>query len=264
MDDSNFMAKLMEAIRRNNGGKVPKPKRTYSDNKGYIIHQMRKKGKQTNYQSYHDTIQDKANEYLEGFIEVSDIEKIPCDTLVRYITLDKQTNKRVFRLGGKLCRVNEKTVMLSNPVQAGKCWYVARYHYASRDDEEPSFTTRFFIKEGPEVKLARMIQKIYDDITIVKETLKLPFDSTDDDMEKDLEFFLGPMNEEDEDIDDTDEKENKLDDDIEVYSNNDNNNDLNEDTTSTIESESNDNIPIPKKNNSKTKYSTKKSPKTKK
>ena len=80
-------------------------KRISSDN-------YKKKGK-----SYQDSLTNKEiKEKLEEYKEVKNISNVGLNTHLRYITINKKTGKKLFRLGGFLTKVNltDGYVILSN------------------------------------------------------------------------------------------------------------------------------------------------------
>ena len=89
---------------------------------------------------------------LENYERAEDIEDVPIDTHMRYVTLDKN-KKQAFRLGGLLKKIHPKYVILSN---GNYTWSVQRYHYVE-NKEEPIFESVFW-RVIP--KAARMEQKL--------------------------------------------------------------------------------------------------------
>lgn len=91
--------------------------------------------------TYQDTLQNKKamTEKLKNYERVDDVDDIPINSHVRYVTIDKD-KKQVFRLGGLLKRIHSKYVQLSNGEYT---WSVQRYHYED-DNDEPIFETIFF------------------------------------------------------------------------------------------------------------------------
>jgi hypothetical protein len=104
--------------------------------------------------TYQDTIQTKESmmKKLENYERAEDIEDVPIDTHMRYVTLDKN-KKQAFRLGGLLKKIHPKYVILSN---GNYTWSVQRYHYVE-NKEEPIFESVFW-RVIP--KAARMEQKL--------------------------------------------------------------------------------------------------------
>lgn len=93
--------------------------------------------------TYTDTLQNKQGmqEKLKNYERVDDIDDVPLNTHVRYVTLDKE-KKQVFRLGGLLKKIHSKYVQLTNGTHI---WSVQRYHYSDdQSDDEPLFETVFF------------------------------------------------------------------------------------------------------------------------
>lgn len=104
--------------------------------------------------TYQDTLQNKKSmqEKLKNYERCDDIEDVPLNTHVRYVTIDKQ-NKQVFRLGGLLNRIHPKYVKLSNGTHQ---WSVQRYHYEN-NNEEPIFETIFFRVIPKDIQLVNTI-----------------------------------------------------------------------------------------------------------
>ena len=93
--------------------------------------------------TYTDTLQNKDSmqEKLKNYERADDIDDVPLNTHVRYVTLDKE-KKQVFRLGGLLKKIHSKYVQLTNGTHI---WSVQRYHYSDdQSDDEPIFETVFF------------------------------------------------------------------------------------------------------------------------
>lgn len=95
--------------------------------------------------TYTDTLQNKKSmtEKLKNYERTDNIEDVPINTHVRYVTLDAG-KKQVFRLGGLLKKIHSKYVQLSNGTHL---WSVQRNHYADDDpdkEDEPIFETVFF------------------------------------------------------------------------------------------------------------------------
>ena len=93
--------------------------------------------------TYTDTLQNKQSmqEKLKNYERVDDIDDVPLNTHVRYVTLDKD-KKQVFRLGGLLKKIHSKYVQLTNGTHI---WSVQKYHYSDdQSDDEPLFETVFF------------------------------------------------------------------------------------------------------------------------
>tara|TARA_B110000211_G_scaffold235020_1_gene308528 strand:+ start:7734 stop:8207 length:474 start_codon:yes stop_codon:yes gene_type:complete len=105
----------------------------------------------TNYErpkiTYTDTLQNKKSmkQKLKHYTRVVDIDTVPLNTHIRYVSLDKKL-KQVFRTGGILIKKHSKYIKLSNGTVQ---WSVQRYHY--RDDQvDPIFKSVFFSKNLPE------------------------------------------------------------------------------------------------------------------
>ena len=93
--------------------------------------------------TYTDTLQNKQSmqEKLKNYERVDDIDDVPLNTHVRYVTLDKD-KKQVFRLGGLLKKIHSKYVQLTNGTHILS---VQKYHYSDdQSDDEPLFETVFF------------------------------------------------------------------------------------------------------------------------
>ena len=106
---------------------------------------------------------------LENYERVDDIDDVPINTHVRYVTLDKD-KKQLFRLGGLLKIVDPRYVMLSN---GRHTWSVQRYHFADdASTQEPIFETIFWKCITKELKLQSKIGELQDVIESLEEQLK--------------------------------------------------------------------------------------------
>ena len=118
--------------------------------------------------TYTDTLQNKdaMQEKLKNYERVDDIDDVPLNTHVRYVTLDKE-KKQVFRLGGLLKKIHSKYVQLTNGTHI---WSVQRYHYSDdQSDDEPIFETVFFRiisknrqMENQKIKMQNQNQQLAD------------------------------------------------------------------------------------------------------
>ena len=102
---------------------------------------------------------------LDGYIEIQDVDKIPINTYLKYITL--RNGKQHFVKGGILRYRNEKTITLTNAFGNNKnpiYWPVKRYF---RDENDNIiFTTIFFRKAlYEEAKLQKELNKCHNVIT---------------------------------------------------------------------------------------------------
>ena len=86
-----------------------------------MINKTKRLSRDTGYnrpkKSYQDTLSnDDIKDKLKDYKKVTDIRKIVIGTHMRYFTKDKNTNKKIFRLGGFLTKFGEeyKYVVLSN------------------------------------------------------------------------------------------------------------------------------------------------------
>jgi non-ribosomal peptide synthetase component E (peptide arylation enzyme) len=120
--------------------------------------------------TYTDTLQNKAamQEKLKNYKRVDDIDDVPINTHVRYVTLDKE-QKQVFRLGGLLKKIHSKYVQLSNGTYT---WSVQRYHYKNDTDEEPIFETVFFRVIPTEERYVDIIKQQEQKIKLLEAKIK--------------------------------------------------------------------------------------------
>lgn len=118
--------------------------------------------------TYQDTIQNKESmmEKLKNYVRAEDIDDVPIDTHVRYVTLDKK-KKQVFRLGGLIKKIHPKYVILSNGSFA---WSVQRYHYVE-GVEEPIFETVFWRVISKESRMEKKIEEQRKEILRLKKLL---------------------------------------------------------------------------------------------
>lgn len=96
-----------------------------------------------------DTMQNKKDieEKLEGFEEVTneDLNFIPLNSLLRYISYDKKNKKELFRFGGLLVKIEKEYIILSG--KDNLRFSVQRY--TRNDKNEIIHNTRFFKKIKP-------------------------------------------------------------------------------------------------------------------
>ena len=122
---------------------------------------------------------------LKNYARVDDINDVPMNTHVRYVTLDK-SKRQVFRTGGLLIRKEKKYIQLSN---GSFKWSVQKYHY-DEGNEEPIFSTVFFYRlsqkeeykdrekklieeyEAREEKLIELIKRQHEEIKLLKSQLE--------------------------------------------------------------------------------------------
>ena len=109
-------------------------------------------------------------EKLKNYERVDDIDDIPINTHLRYVTLKNGTQR--FCLGGFLTRKHSKYVVLSN----GKLsWSVQRYHWnpsSSQDNDEPDFETIFFRILSKEDLQNKTIKKQQNELEKLKNYIK--------------------------------------------------------------------------------------------
>jgi len=133
--------------------------------------------------TYTDTLQTNANmnEKLQNYERVEDIEDIPLNTHVRYVTM--KNGKQRFCLGGFLIKRYKKYVILSNGRQS---WSVQRYHWEDNnsqnnyqtggtDDDsntEPFFETTFFKILSPKDLNEKIIKEKNEEILRLTEIIK--------------------------------------------------------------------------------------------
>lgn len=120
--------------------------------------------------NFHDRLQSKEAmlKKLENYERVDDIEDVPMNTHIRYVTLDKN-KKQVFRVGGLLKYVEERYIMLNN---GSFSWSVQRYHYADEESDEPIFETIFWKCMTPVIKLQSRVAELEENVEILEEQLK--------------------------------------------------------------------------------------------
>ena len=131
--------------------------------------------------TFQDTIQKNYQDYLNGYDDVIDISKIPLETHIRYISLDKN-NKKVFRLGGFLKYKNKDYIVLGS---SDTKWSVPIKHYNNTKDKVV-FETIFFKKVSKDEKIIKIINKLFTEIKNIKEKLKIDIDEFEDEIENDL------------------------------------------------------------------------------
>lgn len=133
--------------------------------------------------TYTDTLQTNASmkEKLQNYERVEDIEDVPLNTHVRYVTI--KDGKQRFCLGGFLIKIHKKYVILSNGRQS---WSVQRYHWEENnssnnyqtggtDDDsntEPFFETTFFKILSPKEINEKIIKEKNEEILRLNEIIK--------------------------------------------------------------------------------------------
>ena len=128
-----------------------------------IINIKTKKRKAKNY-----TKEDIEN-LLEDYIRIDNIDEVPVNSCIRYVTLD--SNKRqTFKEGGKLVSTTDKCVCLSKGTFK---WYVKKKHYDKPNDKEILFETIFWKKRDYMDDLLDHIENQTNEIQLLKEQLSM-------------------------------------------------------------------------------------------
>jgi hypothetical protein len=116
---------------------------------------------------------DEIEELLENYVRVDNIDEIPVNCHIRYVTLDS-SKKQCFRDGGRLVYTTDKSVCLS---RGSFKWYVKKLHFEFPDDKEPIFETIFWKKRDYMDDLLDHIEnqtnEIQDDNKITKQAIEL-------------------------------------------------------------------------------------------
>lgn len=121
-------------------------------------------------QTYTDTIQstEEMKKKLIDYVRVENIDEIPLNSHVRYVTLTNSSDpnkKRTqrFCLGGFLLKKFPDYVILKNSKNVS--WSVQKYHWNTNtgkkeEDVEPIFTTIFFKKKGQVEELEDLVEEL--------------------------------------------------------------------------------------------------------
>ena len=118
-----------------------------------------------------DTLQtnEAMQEKLVNYTRVDNIDDVPLNTHVRYVTM--KDNKQRFCLGGLLKKKDHsKYVVLSNGTFR---WCVQRYHWKSTSDlsDEPDFETVFFKIKSKDEQQKSLINKQQREIEALRKAL---------------------------------------------------------------------------------------------
>ena len=107
---------------------------------------------------------------LKKYKRVDNIEDVPLNTHIRYVTMNKGNQR--FCLGGFLKKKNDsRYVVLSN----GKfTWSVQKFHWKSKDKSgEPDFATIFFKIKSQNEQYEDTIKKQKEYIKKLQKALKI-------------------------------------------------------------------------------------------
>jgi hypothetical protein len=106
---------------------------------------------------------------LQDYIRIDDIDEIPVNSQIHYVTLD--SNKRqVFRIGGRLVSTTKNLVCLSRGMFK---WYVKKQHFENKNDKEPLFETIFWKKRDYMDDLLDHIEYQNNEISLLKEQISM-------------------------------------------------------------------------------------------
>jgi hypothetical protein len=122
---------------------VDNNKKFYQTSGGYSSYQRPKVTITESIQNQKDI-----QEILEGFeeLEPEQLDELPLNTLLRYITYDKKTGREWFRFGGWLCKIDPEYLVLNGKNSTRFC--VQR---TIKDDTDTIiYNTRFFKKSEKE------------------------------------------------------------------------------------------------------------------
>jgi hypothetical protein len=108
-------------------------------------------------------------ELLDNFVRIDNIDEVPVNSQVRYVTIDSN-HKQCFREGGRLVYTTDKSVCLS---RGSFKWYVKKQHYEFPDDKEPIFETIFWKKRDYMDDLIDHIENQTNEIQLLKEQLNM-------------------------------------------------------------------------------------------
>jgi hypothetical protein len=108
-------------------------------------------------------------ELLDNYIRIDNIDEVPVNCQIRYVTLDSN-KKQTFREGGRLVCTTNKSVCLSRGTFK---WYVRKQHFEFPDDKEPIFETIFWKKRDYMDDLLDHIENQTTEIQLLKEQLNM-------------------------------------------------------------------------------------------
>jgi hypothetical protein len=119
--------------------------------------------------SYQDSLSpDVIKEKLEEYKQVEDINAISLNTHLRYFTIDPKTNKKQFRLGGFLTKIDKDYVILANgklswSVQINNTIFFQKLSFSDMKDELVKDITK---------KISKKYEKDIEELTIENKKLK--------------------------------------------------------------------------------------------
>ena len=109
---------------------------------------------------------------LEDYIRIDNIDDVPRQSHVRYITLD-QEGRQAFRRGGYVEYISDNYVKLSI---GNNTWFVQRYHYDRINDPDkttPIFETIFWKKRDQVDDIVDYLEQQKSEIDFLKEQINL-------------------------------------------------------------------------------------------
>jgi hypothetical protein len=112
---------------------------------------------------------DEIEELLDNYVRIDNIDEVPVNAQIRYVTLDSNL-KQCFREGGRLVYTTDKSVCLS---RGSFKWYVKKLHFEYADDKEPIFETIFWKKRDYMDDLLDHIENQTNEIQLLKEQLNM-------------------------------------------------------------------------------------------
>ena len=134
----------------------------------------------TNDTNYKKSIQkqmspDEIKEKLQEYKPIDDINTVPLNSHIRYFTVDKNTGKKQFRLGGFLTKIEDKYIVLSNgklswSVQKDSSILFQKMNMTDIKDEIIQKVTNKYEKKIKELMAEN--DKLKDTLKEVRRTLK--------------------------------------------------------------------------------------------
>jgi hypothetical protein len=122
-----------------------------------------------------EVIAEKLSNYEE--IENKDLELIPKNSLLSYITFDPERSMELYRTGGYLRKVAKDYIVLAG--KGGKTFSVQKYIYNNKDKNQLLYVTRFFgKKKGEKSKRTIMNGGANDDEESIRTQVKSEYEES--------------------------------------------------------------------------------------
>jgi hypothetical protein len=126
--------------------------------------------------SYQDKLTpDEVKDKLAEYSRVENIDEIPINSHIRYFSIDPKTNKKSFRLGGFLTKIDKDYIVLSNgkiswSVQKNSSIFFKKLSYQELKDELIEKISHKYEKQI--TMLAEENEKLKKTLKMIKNTVK--------------------------------------------------------------------------------------------